>query len=144
MFCIVPITNLALAQLGPADLKAGSGLVNVMRNLGGAIGLALINTQLFYERFERHVAAFAAQMRPAREVVDARLQAAQAALDSHFVDEARAALAARALLARLGAHEALALSFGDVFLLLSLSFIAAFVLIAAVRSSAAGSPQAND
>ncbi|MEC9356795.1 MAG: DHA2 family efflux MFS transporter permease subunit [Pseudomonadota bacterium] len=144
MFCIVPITNLALAQLGPADLKAGSGLVNVTRNLGGAIGLALINTQLFYERFERHVAAFAAQMRPVREVVDARLQSVQAALDSHFVDEARAALAARALLARLGAHEALALSFGDVFLLLSLSFIAAFVLIVAVRSSAAGSPQAHD
>jgi len=41
MFAIVPITNLALGTLPPARLKNASGLFNLARNLGGAVGLAL-------------------------------------------------------------------------------------------------------
>src|SRR3546814_10446663 len=40
MFCIVPINSLALGTLPQSQLKNASGLYNLMRNLGGAIGLA--------------------------------------------------------------------------------------------------------
>ncbi len=43
-FCMVPMTGLALGTLAPHEVKNGSGLFNLMRNLGGAIGLAVINT----------------------------------------------------------------------------------------------------
>jgi MFS transporter, DHA2 family, multidrug resistance protein len=46
MLCMVPINNLALGTLAPERLKGGSGLFNLTRNLGGAVGLALINTIL--------------------------------------------------------------------------------------------------
>ena len=47
MFCLLPPTRLALGQL-PAGLVAdGSGVFNLMRNLGGAVGLALIDTTIF-------------------------------------------------------------------------------------------------
>ena len=47
MFCLLPSTRLALATL-PLDVVAdASGLFNLMRNLGGAIGLALIDTVIF-------------------------------------------------------------------------------------------------
>jgi DHA2 family multidrug resistance protein len=46
MLAIVPITNVALGTLNPNMLKNASGLFNLMRNLGGAIGLATINTVL--------------------------------------------------------------------------------------------------
>jgi DHA2 family multidrug resistance protein len=47
MFCLLPPTRLALGRL-PAHLVAdGSGLFNLMRNMGGAIGLALIDTVIF-------------------------------------------------------------------------------------------------
>ncbi len=46
MLAIVPINNIALGTLPPERLKNASGLYNLMRNLGGAIGLAAINTLL--------------------------------------------------------------------------------------------------
>ena len=47
MFCLLPPTRLALGHLSPALVADGSGLFNLMRNLGGAIGLALIDTIIF-------------------------------------------------------------------------------------------------
>ena len=47
MFCLLPPTRLALGQLSAADVPDASGLFNLMRNLGGAIGLALIDTVMF-------------------------------------------------------------------------------------------------
>ena len=46
MLCMVPINNIALGTLPPDRLKNASGLFNLTRNLGGAVGLALINTVL--------------------------------------------------------------------------------------------------
>jgi DHA2 family multidrug resistance protein len=46
MFCILPMTTLAL-EGQPADRVAdASGLFNLMRNLGGAIGIAVVGTLL--------------------------------------------------------------------------------------------------
>ncbi len=44
MFCMLPISNLALGTLPPERIKNASGLYNLFRNLGGAFGLAIINT----------------------------------------------------------------------------------------------------
>jgi DHA2 family multidrug resistance protein len=46
MFCFLPINSLALGTLPPEEVKNASGLYNLMRNLGGAIGLAVANTLL--------------------------------------------------------------------------------------------------
>jgi DHA2 family multidrug resistance protein len=56
MLAIVPITNVALGTLAPERVKNASGLFNLMRNLGGAIGLAVVNT-LIQSRTPAHVAA---------------------------------------------------------------------------------------
>ncbi|MBU4435365.1 MAG: MFS transporter, partial [Alphaproteobacteria bacterium] len=47
MFCLLPPTRLALGQLEAARVPDASGLFNLMRNLGGAIGLALIDTVIY-------------------------------------------------------------------------------------------------
>ncbi len=46
MFCFVPINDIALGSLAPNQVQNASGLYNLTRNLGGAIGLAVINTAL--------------------------------------------------------------------------------------------------
>lgn len=51
MFCILPPTRLALGTLPPEEVTDASGLFNLMRNLGGAIGIALIDT-IIYTRSE--------------------------------------------------------------------------------------------
>jgi MFS transporter, DHA2 family, multidrug resistance protein len=67
MLCLLPTTSLALGSFDPFLVPNASGLFNLMRNLGGAIGLALIDTVL-YLRVPVHV-----------EAIVARLQAGDAA-----------------------------------------------------------------
>jgi len=54
MFAIIPVTNTALGTLPIERVKNASGLFNLMRNLGGAIGLAAINTW-FDNRMDLHL-----------------------------------------------------------------------------------------
>ena len=54
MLWMVPINNLALGTMPPQKIKNASGLFNLMRNLGGAVGLALINT-LLDKRMDLHL-----------------------------------------------------------------------------------------
>ncbi len=46
MLCVLPATRLALDAWNAQDLPDASGLFNLLRNLGGAIGIALIDTIL--------------------------------------------------------------------------------------------------
>jgi MFS transporter, DHA2 family, multidrug resistance protein len=56
MFCLLPPTRLALSALAPEQVPDASGLFNLMRNLGGAIGIALIDT-ILYGRTAGHAEA---------------------------------------------------------------------------------------
>lgn len=47
MFCMLPPARLALGALSPETVPDASGLFNLMRNLGGAVGIALIDTVVF-------------------------------------------------------------------------------------------------
>jgi DHA2 family multidrug resistance protein len=61
MFCLLPPTRLALGRLTAEQIAGGSGLFNLMRNLGGAIGLALIDT-VIYGRLPHHAAEILARL----------------------------------------------------------------------------------
>ena len=52
MFCLLPPTRLALETLPHKQVPDASGLFNMMRNLGGAVGIALIDT-ILYGRTQR-------------------------------------------------------------------------------------------
>ena len=53
MFCLLPPTAIALGMLQKAKVPDGSALFNLMRNLGGAIGIALIDT-VIWQRAPEH------------------------------------------------------------------------------------------
>jgi DHA2 family multidrug resistance protein len=61
MFCLLPPTRMALGHLPDAEVADASGLFNLMRNLGGAIGLALIDTVL-YGRAPHHATAIVTKL----------------------------------------------------------------------------------
>ncbi|HWG05379.1 MAG TPA: DHA2 family efflux MFS transporter permease subunit, partial [Beijerinckiaceae bacterium] len=133
MFCMVPITNLSLGTLPPQRIKTASGLFNLTRNLGGAIGLAVINTVL-NDRTDLHLARLHEQVawgRPAAEETLTNLTHAMAARGS---DADLAALKQLALLVR---RQAVVMAFGDVFFVLTLLF-AGFVVIAPLMRKPAG------
>src|SRR5208282_1520919 len=72
MLCMVPINNLALGTMPPQRIKNASGLFNLMRNLGGAVGLALINT-LLNKRLDLHLARLHEQVAWGRTAADETL-----------------------------------------------------------------------
>ena len=44
VFAVAPSVNLGLGSLPPQRLKYASGLFNMMRNLGGSVGIAVLET----------------------------------------------------------------------------------------------------
>jgi DHA2 family multidrug resistance protein len=54
MLCLLPATRLALERWPEREIPDASGLFNLMRNLGGAIGIALIDT-ILEQRTQGHV-----------------------------------------------------------------------------------------
>ena len=61
MLCLLPATRLALDGWPPEDVADASGIFNLMRNLGGAIGISLIDT-ILQQRTPDHVTALVARL----------------------------------------------------------------------------------
>lgn len=116
MFCLLPTTTLALSGFAPRAVPNASGLFNLMRNLGGAIGLALIDT-IIENRAPVHAEALAARLQ-ARDV-DA-LRFLNLPLDSYAALPPGADLdpQTRELLVGVVDRGGLALAFNDAWLLI--------------------------
>lgn len=133
MFCIIPVTRVALGQLSPDELKGASGLYNLMRNLGGAIGLAYLNTELFYGRFALHFDRLAENISANNQAAARMFTSAGARFHEVTTSAGTAAQAVRNYTAQLVTQQALTESFGDVFFILMCLFSAALLIIPFVR-----------
>ena len=117
MFAIIPVTNTALGTLPLARVKNASGLFNLMRNLGGAIGLAAINTW-FNNRMDLHLARLHEAVNgasiPATEMLSRLTERFQGS------DAQLKALREMMAMVRL---QAAVMSYADVFLMLTVLFL---------------------
>lgn len=127
MTAIIPINNVALGTLPLQRLKNASGLFNLTRNLGGAVGLAALTTAL-NDRTDLHLARLHDTLtwarQPALEMLDSMTQR----FSSYGSDAQLMALKQVKFIAH---RQAAVMAFGDVFLLLTMLFIglAAFALL---------------
>ncbi len=136
MLCMVPINNLALGTLHPSRLKNASGLFNLTRNLGGAVGLAVINTVLthrnafHYERLAEHVSW-------SNPEALQRLNNMAGNFQSHGIDGQTAALSK---MSGMVSQQAWTMSFVDVFYILTMLFatLAVFAIMMRKPPKAAG------
>lgn len=122
MMAMIPINNISLGTLPPAQLKNASGLFNLMRNLGGAVGLALINTVL-NDRWDLHLARLHENVQWASGVAVERLDAMTRSFAALGSDADRAALKTMAGQVRIQAE---VMAFADVFLVLTALFVLLF------------------
>jgi len=125
MFIMLPVTQVALGTLPPAALKNASGLYNLMRNLGGAIGLALINT-VATARDAVHTLHLQEQVNWARPAAMKQMNEITQAMTATKGGSAH--LAALKQLSLMVQREALTLTYNDVFFLMALSFFIAVPL----------------
>jgi MFS transporter, DHA2 family, multidrug resistance protein len=133
MFAIVPITNTALGTLPPERVKNASGLFNLSRNLGGAIGLAAINT-VFNNRMDLHLARLHDSANWSRGPATEMLANLTARFHDFGSNASAMALKQMSLMARL---QASVMSFADIFLLLTILFVALAALAIVMRRPAA-------
>jgi len=136
MLCFVPINQLALGMLPAHEVQNASSLYNLMRNLGGAIGLASINTVVI-DRMAVHSLHLSEQLTNARAVVGDQMEAMSQYLEPSFGEMADKA--ALGLLAERLQTQAMVLSFSDVFIMMGSVFVAALLLMPFVRKVGGGS-----
>jgi DHA2 family multidrug resistance protein len=140
MFLFLPVNQLSLGTMPPHAIKNAAGLYNLMRNLGGAIGLALINT-IATNRNAAHTVHLQEQVswsRPgAVRVLDNMTRAMEATQDQG------ARLAALKRLSMIVRREALTLTYNDVLLLMALTFLCALPLTLLLAKPKAATAEAH-
>ena len=127
-FSIPPVVTLTLGGLAPDRLKLASGLFNLMRNLGGAIGIAVCAT-LLNDRTNLHFLRLSEHLNSSNNAMNELLGqtgASAAALGQSAVDSGTRALV---LLAGLTFREAQTLAFSDVFIMLMCALLMATVMV---------------
>jgi len=129
MFCFMPINDLALGDLPPEEIQNASGLYNLTRNLGGAMGLAVISTLIsiktagFEQAMNDHIS------------YNSSLAMEQIAAFARIVDGkvADPTLASYYLLENTINREAFILAINNIFTILSYIFIAGLFFIPLIK-----------
>jgi DHA2 family multidrug resistance protein len=133
MLCMVPINNLALGTMPPQKMKNASGVFNLTRNLGGAFGLALINT-ILDKRMDLHIERLHDSVAWGRSAADEAMATMTGAFSSLGSDAQTAAIKQ---MTRMAHRQAEILALGDVFLSLTVLFLALVGLTLVMRKPAA-------
>jgi len=135
-FCVAPAVTLTLGDLPPERLKLASGLFNVMRNLGGAIGIAGCGT-ILNDRTNLHFLRIAEHLTPANAAMVDLLQRVGARYAQVLGDAAHGQAAALKQLWLLCYREALVQTFADAYLAIAVCFVVAAAMVPLMRKVAA-------
>ena len=145
-FAVAPAVTLTLGGLAPNRLKLASGLFNLMRNLGGAIGIAACST-LLITRTNLHFLRLSEHLNATNTAMTGFLQRSAAASSNAFGgDTAHGQTIALKRLWSLTFREAQTLTFGDAFVCLSACMLVAALMVPLMRKGAkmtAPSPDAH-
>jgi DHA2 family multidrug resistance protein len=132
VFCVAPSVTLGLGSLPPARLKYASGLFNMMRNLGGAVGIAVCGAVL-NARTNLHFTALASNLTPAHVTMVQTMAGLTQHLSTSLNSPAAGHAAALRTLWAITYAQAETLSYADTFRTIMLAFIMATCLVPLMR-----------
>ena len=127
MLAMVPVNNIALGTLDAERVKNASGLFNLTRNLGGAVGLALINTVLDH-RTDLHIARLHDRVTWGNTTAVETLNM----LAQKFRGIGDASVMALKQLQNIVHRQAVVMSFGDAFFILTCFYVVLALLVVMV------------
>src|SRR5262249_40121614 len=127
-FAVAPIVTLTLGSLAPERLRLASGLFNLMRNLGGAIGIAACAT-LINDRTHLHFFRLAEHLNSTNEAMNTLVENVTRNFISAGYDAIGAHAAALRQLATLTLREALTQTFSDTFFVIMVCFVVALLVV---------------
>jgi DHA2 family multidrug resistance protein len=141
---LTPLTSVSTADIAPQDAAASSGISNMFRNLGGAIGTASLAT-FITKREQFHSNIIGQSVTLGREEVQSRIAQMTAYFQAHGITDA--AIAKQQAIIALGnvvKRQALVLSFSDAFAVLGIVLtLAALVLLLTKRPKTVGGAGAH-
>jgi DHA2 family multidrug resistance protein len=135
VFCVAPSVTLGLGSLAPARLKYASGLFNMMRNLGGAVGIAVCGAMLNI-RTNFHFLTLASNMTAANAPTVRMIHGLTERLTATLGAPVAGHAAARREMFALVDREAQTLSYADAFRAVMLAFILATCLVPIMKKVA--------
>jgi DHA2 family multidrug resistance protein len=141
---LTPISAITTAGIAPSEAGAASGLSNMLRNLGGAVGTATLATVLT-KREQYHSNIIGQSVSIYREEVRTRIAEATSYFLSHGVaDPAAAQHKAIVALGQIVHKQALVMAFGDTFAVIGVALaIGAVALLFAKKAAAGGGAGAH-
>jgi DHA2 family multidrug resistance protein len=139
VFAVAPSVNLGLGALPPERLKYASGLFNMMRNLGGAVGIA-ISAAIINDKTNFHFQMIASHLTPANGAMERFVHGAAHRYGALAGSPGAGQDAALKQLWQLAYREASTLAFADAFRAIMLAFLVVTLLVPLMRKIAA--PQA--
>jgi DHA2 family multidrug resistance protein len=128
MLCIVPSVGMALNGFAGAELRYASGLFNLMRNLGGAIGIALTTTWL-QDMGRLHLLRLSETLGTSGRMAADTAAELAARMRAVTPDPVQAVQMTQAMMGHIVGREAMTLAFNDVFRLMAWLFLAALILV---------------
>jgi DHA2 family multidrug resistance protein len=141
MLCIVPSVSLALTGFEAVELRYASGLFNLMRPLGGAIGIALVNTGL-QDNGRIAMARFGETLGHSAHAFSDGVAGMAQRLATVTPDPAQALLEAQGILARSISQQAITIAFDEVFRVMCWMFVAALLMVPFAKRGPAGAAPA--
>jgi DHA2 family multidrug resistance protein len=136
---IVPLTALAVSELQPQDIPQGAALNNMMRQMGGSFGIALINTYIVH-RAASNRTSLITHVTASDPATQERLNGMVNNLMNHGSNYLKAAEQAIQALENTIVRQTFLLSYMDAFLLLALMNAGCIPLvIMTIRKRKAGS-----
>jgi DHA2 family multidrug resistance protein len=137
VFVVAPAVTLGLGSLTPERLKYASGLFNMMRNLGGAIGIAVCGT-ILNDRTNQHFLHLAEHLNATNQAMREWLQK----VGAHFTalnggDAIHGHAVALKQLWSLTYREAQVQTFADAFYVIAICFVLATLAVPLLRKVAA-------
>ncbi|HZZ59598.1 MAG TPA: DHA2 family efflux MFS transporter permease subunit [Roseiarcus sp.] len=134
VFAVAPAVNLGLGSLPPERLKYASGLFNMMRNLGGAVGIAICGA-ILNDRTNLHFLAIASNLTPANGAMTRFIDGVEQRYGA-VLGLPNAHAAALKQIWNLAYREASTLAYADAFRAIMIAFIAAALLAPLMRKVA--------
>ncbi|XUJ36163.1 MDR family MFS transporter [Bradyrhizobium japonicum] len=126
-FVFAPLSAVATAGIEPENAGSASGLFNMMRNLGGAIGIALLQT-LLTKREQYHSNVLMQSVSVFEQATRTRLeQLTQYFINHGVLDRVDAAHRAYVAIGHVVQKQAYILAFSDTFYLLGVALIVALI-----------------
>jgi DHA2 family multidrug resistance protein len=132
VFAVAPSVNLGLGSLPPERLKYASGLFNMMRNLGGAVGIA-VSAAIINDETNLHFQAIATHLNPTNGAMTRYLHGMGERYAALPADQSLGDRAALHQLWNLAYREASTLAFADAFRAIMLAFVVATLLVPLMR-----------